>query len=350
LGFSALLFVFRGFFSGSALTGCFLFVGEWLDGFWGRGCSGQRGLGGGRRLGFGCGIVGLGLCIRIGSCGRRANGGSCDGCAGRHGQDHLLVVAQVDGGEMGILLTPLGDVGLVALVALEEVIFTEVGQDVRTLLGHEDAGVFGVSEVDFGDLFGQVLGSGVQLGEEAAVDGHAGGAGGSGVSGIDAGDDGEGVVLLGHGSGGHSEQDAAGVDEADLGALTDEGDGLALDELDADLVWEDAHDGGALDPGDLLELMAALGKGDEEDVAADVFSEDGEHVGAGDLGEAGGVDVGGAGDAEACVALDVGLEQVGGGAEAAEDEQGREAEEDAADRAGGAPPGVLRRFAKAVSG
>ena len=249
-----------------------------------------------------------------------------------------MLVAQIDGGEPGILLTPLCDVGFVALVALEEMVFAEVGEDVCALLGHEHAGVFGIGEVDLGDLLGEVLIVGVELGHQAAVERHAPLARGGRVAGIDAGDDGEGVVMRGHGGGRHVEQNAVGVDEADLLAVARKGHGLAFNDVDANLIGEHAHDGGVLDPGDGFKLLAALADGNKEDVAADVFAEDGEHLGAGDFSEAGGLDVAGAGDAEAGVAFEIGLEEVAGGAEAGEDEERAERQRHAPDGAGRTPP------------
>ena len=114
--------------------------------------------------------------------------------------------------------------------------------------------------------------------------------------------------MRGHGGGRHGEQHAVGVDEADLLAVTREGHRLALDHADANLVGEHAHDRGALDPGNGFKLLAALVDGNKEDVAADVFAEDGEHLGAANLGESGGLDVAGAGDAEAGVAFEIGFE------------------------------------------
>ena len=58
-----------------------------------------------------------------------------------------------------------------------------------------------------------------------------------------------------------------------------------------------------------FKLLAALAEGNKEDVAADVFAEDGQHLGAAHLGQPGGLDVACAGDAEARVALEIGLEQ-----------------------------------------
>jgi len=46
-----------------------------------------------------------------------------------------VIVAQIDGGKFWILLPPLSDVRTIALVALKEMIFAEVGEDVSALLG-----------------------------------------------------------------------------------------------------------------------------------------------------------------------------------------------------------------------
>ena len=71
---------------------------------------------------------------------------------GRHLQNNLMVVAQVNSRELGILLAPLRDVRCVALVALEEVVFSEMCQDICALRRHQHARVFRVGEVDLGDL------------------------------------------------------------------------------------------------------------------------------------------------------------------------------------------------------
>ena len=54
--------------------------------------------------------------------------------------------------------------------------------------------------------------------------------------------------MLGHGGRGHGEQNAVGVDQADLLALADKGHRLALDHGDANLVGKQAHHRGALAP------------------------------------------------------------------------------------------------------
>ena len=84
-------------------------------------------------------------------------------------------------------------------------------------------------------------------------------------------------MMLRHHRRRHGEQHAVGVNQADLLALAHKRDRLALNDRDANLVRQQAHDGGVLDPGNLLQLPAALGEGNKEDVAADVFAEDGQH-------------------------------------------------------------------------
>ncbi len=99
----------------------------------------------------------------------------------------------------------------------------------------------------------------------------------------------------------HVEQHAGGVDQADLRALADEGDRGALGDLDAEVVGEQAHDGGALDPGKRFELEAAVGERDLEDVALEVVAEDVEQLLAGDVGVADDLDGGGGREDEALV-------------------------------------------------
>ena len=120
--------------------------------------------------------------------------------------------------------------------------------------------------------------------------------------------------------------------------MTREGDGLALDHLHANLIGEQAHDRGALDPGNGFKLLAPLVDGYEEDVAADVFTEDGEQLGARDLGESGSLDVACAGDAEAGVAFKIGSGEDDYGAKASDHDECAKPKKDAARSAGRAPP------------
>ena len=195
---------------------------------------------------------------------------------------------------------------LVALVALKEMIFAEVGENVSALLRHQHPRIFRIGEINFRDLLGEVLAVGVKLRHQARVHRHAPLARVGGIAGIDAGDHGKGIVMRGHGGGGHVEQHAVGIDQADLLAVTRKGDRLPLDYLHANLIGEQAHDRGVLDPGNGFKLLAPLADGDKEDVAADVFAEDGEQLSARDFRESGGLNVAGAGDAEAGVAFKIG--------------------------------------------
>ena len=65
-----------------------------------------------------------------------------------------------------------------------------MGQNVGALLGHQHAGILGIGQIDLGDLVGELLTAGVQIGQQALIDCHARLARGRRVAGIDAGDTG----------------------------------------------------------------------------------------------------------------------------------------------------------------
>ena len=181
--------------------------------------------------------------------------------AGGHLQHHLIVVAQIDRREMRILLTPLGDMRLEALVAIKEMIFAKVRQNVGALLGHQHARVFRIGEVNLRDLLGVVLAVGVQLGHHAQVYVHARLARVGRIAGIDARQDRKRVMMLGHGCRRHVEQHAIGVDESDLLAVPRKRNWLPLHDRDANLVGQHAHHRGVLDPRNLLKLLASRSTG-----------------------------------------------------------------------------------------
>ena len=150
-------------------------------------------------------------------------------------------------------------------------------------------------------------------------------------------------MMLRHRRRRHGKQHAVGVDQADLLAVAHEGDRLALHHGDAQLVGQHAHDRGVLDPGNLFQLLAPLVQGNKEDVAADVFAEDGQQVAARDFGQAGGLNVAGAGDAEARVALEIRFEDKAGGDENAGRGEHAAAEKDASPLGRRPPPGAALR-------
>src|SRR6185437_4974940 len=215
-----------------------------------------------------------------------------------------------------------------------------MSEDVSSLLGHEDAGVLGIGEVDLGDLLRVVLTGRVEIGHHAHVDGHAGSAGIGGIARIDPSDDRERIMMAGHGGRGHGEQHAVRVDETDVIADAGEGNRLALDDGDSDLIGEQTHDGGALDPGNLLELTAAQVEGDEEDVAADVFAEDGQHLGAGYFRQASRRNVFSSGDAVTSVMLEGPPERHSARGYAAQDENCSKPKKNTAGFGAWAVPGV----------
>lgn len=242
-------------------------------------------------------------------------GGSHGGVLGWHLEDDLAFVAHVDAGQAGVLGAPLGDVFLKTLVAGEEVVGAEMDEGFAGAGGKEGFDVFGVGQVDFAEVGGDFFTFGVEVAEEGAVEVHALFAGFGGVCGFEAGDDGKGVAGVAGGVGRNVEEDAGAVGHADGAALADKGDGDALGDLDAEAVGEEAHDAGVLDPGDLLELVAALGKGNAEDVLVDVLTEDAEELGAGKVLVAAELDVAGGGDEEVGIPMEKarGVEGGGGG-------------------------------------
>ena len=269
--------------------------------------------------------------------------------AGSHLQDHLLLVAQIHRREMGVLLAPLVDVGLVALITRQKLVVAEVGENVGALLGHEHhPRVFRIGEIDFGYLLGQVLAGAVEIADQSSVDRHAGFARRERIARIDARDYGKGVVVLAHGRGRHGQEDAVGVDQPDLLAVTHESDRRALHDRDAQLIGQNAHHRGLLDPGNLFQLPAAIVQRHEEDIAAHVFAEHGQDVSAGDLPEAIGLNIPGSRNAKPRVAFEVGFEHEAGSDHDSCDGESAASEEDpcptwspdATTGRGGAPPGV----------
>ena len=110
--------------------------------------------------------------------------------------------------------------------------------------------------------------------------------------------------MLRHQSRGHAEQDSVGVDQANLLALAQECDRLPLDYRDTNLVGQQAHDGCALDPGNLLQLLAPFAERNEEDVSSNIFAEDRQHLGAVHLHQARSLNIARASDAKTRVVLE----------------------------------------------
>ncbi len=108
------------------------------------------------------------------------------------------------------------------------------------------------------------------------------------------------------------EQNAIGIDQTNLRALTKKRNRFALHYRDSDLVRQQTHDCGVLDPRNLLELFAALRERHKEDVAPDIFAEYGQHLCAAHLSQARRLDIAGACDAETSVVLEEISQRVSG--------------------------------------
>ena len=204
---------------------------------------------------------------------------------------------------------PLGNVLLIALVPLQKLVLTKVQQSGVVL--HDYAGIFGIGQINLRYLRGELLAAGVQVGQQALIDRHARFACRQRIAGVDPRNHRERVMVLGHHGRRHGEKNPVGVHQADLLPLAREGHRLPLHHRDVNLVREQAHYRGALDPGNLFKLPAPLAQGNEKDIAPDVFAEDRQHLSAADLGEPRGFDIACPLDAEAPVAAQPGFEKVG---------------------------------------
>jgi hypothetical protein len=107
-----------------------------------------------------------------------------------------------------------------------------------------------------------------------------------------------------------------------LGVLADEGDGCALGDGDADVVGEETHDCGVLDPGKGFQLVAAQVERDVEDIAVDVTAEDGEELRAGEVVVAGDFYIAAGRDDQARVVQERSVGFVEGEDSAKDDEEG----------------------------
>ena len=252
-----------------------------------------------------------------------------------------MLVAQIDGGQLGILLPPFGDVLFVALIALEEVIFAQVRQNVGSLFRHQNARIFRIGEVDLRNLLGVVLAVDVKFAHHPRIHRHARLPRRRLVARINAGENRKRIVMRCHGGGTHVEKNSVGVDQANLLAVAREGDRRALNNLHTNLVGQQAHHGRVFNPRNRFKLFAALADGHEEDVAANVFAEDRQHLRSTHFSEPGGLDVIGSGDAEAGIALEVSLGQINRGRDGNDHDQRAERKKHATYGALRPPPAAV---------
>ena len=146
--------------------------------------------------------------------------------------------------------------------------------------------------------------------------------------------------MLSHHGRRHGEQNAIRIHQANLRSLAHKGHWLPLHYRNANLAGKQAHDRGSLDPGNLLQLLAALGQRHMEDVAPNIFTKDRQHLSAANLSEAVGLNIACLMDAESLVALQKLLEKNGRGCTSAQDNERGQRERDAARCARRTPPGI----------
>jgi len=215
-----------------------------------------------------------------------------------------VVVAQIDGRQMGILLFPLRDVRLVVVPPGQEVVIAEMEEKVGAFRGNGGPHIVRVRKIHFAHLCGEVLAGRIQLADETLIDLHASAANGERVARVDSADHGKRVVAGLHLLRRQGEQDAVCIGQLDVPLNANEGDGPALDDGDAQLVREKAHHGSFLHPGNPFEFEPPFGKGNEEEVASDVGAENRKEVGASQLAVAEGLNGGGGVDAKAGVMVE----------------------------------------------
>ncbi len=157
-------------------------------------------------------------------------------------------------------------------------------------------------------------------------------------------------MMLGHEAAGMEQQNSVGVNEPDLLTLAYKGHRLPLHKLNANLVWEQTHDRSVLYPWNRFKLLAPVAEVDKENIAADVLAEDGQQLGAAHLSHAGGLDIAGACNAEASVALKKCFQEKDAGGRSAQDDEHAEAEKYATDGAGRTPPALAAPFVVSAAG
>src|SRR5665213_1885442 len=117
-----------------------------------------------------------------------------------------------------------------------------------------------------------------------------------------------------------------------------EGHRLALNNIDAKLIGKKTHDRGLLNPGNRFKFLAALVQRDKENIASNVFPEHWKKLRARDLSESNCLDVACAGNAEAPVALQIGLGELRRGDEKTANDERSDSDRYASHRAGRPPP------------
>ena len=261
-----------------------------------------------------------------------------------HFQYGLSIVTQIDRRKMWILQTPLRQMLLVDAIAVGEAFVAEVNKNVRAGRGHKRAHILRLGDIHFAELlrdfgrttegmragFGRCGWRAVEFGHKFFVKLHAVGTGLRRVAGVDADDDGKRVVPGREHGRRHGEDDAVRVDQADRAAFAHEGSGHALHDGDPQLVGQQAHDGGALHPRELLQFGTPRGKRNSEKIVAEVGTKDAEQVGVGDLAVAEDLDRRGAIDAKTRVVQEKAADQQEGRGEDAKDGEERQRDADAA--------------------
>src|SRR5258707_11899497 len=155
--------------------------------------------------------------------------------------------------------------------------------------------------------------AGIKFTNQFVVTLHPSRAGGERFTGIHARDHGKRILALAGRTKFH--QRATGVDQRNVRADASEGNRRPFMNLDAQAIRHESHDARRFHPRNLFQLQFALGKGNEKNVAADIFAHHFHDVRVRDVLSAANFDLIAGIDAKTPRALSVTVEAQAGGSE-----------------------------------
>ena len=238
------------------------------------GCTDRmRRLSGGSGRGVRCGFR-SGLCV---------SGRVRSGRIGGEFERDIARKTQVDTDQVRIARLPFGNMRQIHLIPRGKVVCAKVDEQVGAFAGKRSAKIVRIREVNLGDLRrGMGLGV-VEIRKESLIKRHALLRRSHCRMNVQAGYDGKRVMVKGHARRRDGKQHSIRIHKFDIVALSRKGNRSSLDDVNKNLIGKNAHDCGVLNPWDRFELTAALNQRHQEDIAANILTEDGEHLVAGDL-------------------------------------------------------------------
>src|SRR6266446_8888685 len=191
------------------------------------------------------------------------------GAAGIRIQHHLLRVLQIDGVDAAITGLPLREIFDDHAILSGEVAYAKVNSDRLRIngagnTGHYRAQILRVGEVHFADTVGRAGAHQIDVRHELLIRLHALAAFFARHIFREAGDYWKLQIFTSR----TVENHAVGIDESELGAITQEADGRALGQVQAKPIGENALYGGGLDPGNFFERTSPRVQRNAQNAAA----------------------------------------------------------------------------------